>query len=336
MAIRNRRRISLLILIISTLLFFGSFGILSRSSAYNKSDKPKMSDSNLPDKVYLFQTPQDSLMLEDIVLEQYYIYYLYVEIVTPYNCSIKITLWDPGDNQFNIFESVLFNEPEGLNYFEIPFGTALAGDYDIEFDVTTPENVNLYIKMEKGPRCLFDKIPMEEIDDIGLYQITRFSNESSIGHTILFKTDYMYRFYVGRVSPISLMENNEVRLDLSLEDPDGIVYNIYFNTSLAEINDIDRFKFGTAIGGLYSVNITLYCEVEHVNIGYSIIELYQISSGTETNQTEPTNSSTVINRYFEMPIEWTIGILGFAGTISAIIGVVLYKQKNKNVIGSDF
>ena len=70
----------------------------------------------------------------------------------------------------------------------------------------------------------------------------------------------------------------------------------------------------------------------YVNIGYSIISLYQISSGTPTNQTEPTNSSTVVNRYFELPVEWTIGILGFAGTISAIIGVVLYKQKKKNVI----
>ena len=73
-----------------------------------------------------------------------------------------------------------------------------------------------------------------------------------------------------------------------------------------------------------------------MNIGYSIIELYQISSGTETNLIEPTSSSTVLNRYFTMPTEWTIGILGFAGTISAIIGVVLYKQKKKNVISSDF
>ena len=336
MGIKNFKKISLLILPIFLLLFFGSFSIFSRSSPLKINGTPQSSDTDLPDKVYLFQAPQDTLMLEDIILEQYYIYYIYVEIVTPYNCSVKITLWDPGDNQFNIFESVLFNEPEGANYYEIPFGTALTGDYDMAFDVIAPENVNVYIKMEKGPRCLFDKIPIEEIDDIKLYQITRFSNESSINHSILFRTDYMYKFYFGRVSPISLMENNEVRIDLSLRDPEGIVYVIYSNTNLAEIDDVDRFKFGTAIGGLYYVNITIYCNVEHVNIGYSIIELYQISSGTDTNQTEPTNNSTVVNRYFSMPTEWTMGIFGFAGTISAIIGVVLYKQKKKNVIGSDF
>jgi len=243
MGIRGFRKISLLILTISLLLFFGSFSIFSRTSPLKNNDTPQSSDTDLPDKVYLFQSPQDTLMLEDIVLEQYYIYYLYVEIVTPYNCSVKITLWDPDGNQFNIFESELFNEPEGANYYEIPFGTALTGEYDMAFDVITPENVNVYIKMEKGPRCLFDKIPMEEIDDIKLYQITRFSNESSINHSILFRTDYMYKFYFGRVSPISLMENNEVRIDLSLRDPDGIVYNIYSNTSLAEIDDMDRFKF---------------------------------------------------------------------------------------------
>jgi hypothetical protein len=332
MVIRSLRRLLLVLIII---LFLGSFGVLTRSSTH-KNELLQISGLDLPDKVYLFHSPQDILLLEDIILEQYYIYYLYVEIVTPYNCSVKITLWDPEGQQFNIFENALFVEPEGDNYYEIPFGTALGGNYDIAFEVLTPENVNLYIRMEKGPRCLFDKIPMEEVDDIELYQIARFSDTDSITHTLFFNTDFMYKFYVGRVSPITLMEDNEVKLDLSLEDPDGIIYNIYFNTTLAEIDDIDRFKFGTAIGGLYTFNITIYCNVEHVNIGYSIIGLYQISSGTETNQTEPNNNSTVINRYFTMPTEWTIGILGFAGTISAIIGVILYKQKKKNVIGSNF
>lgn len=321
------------------LLFLGSFNMVYRTSLAllnSDSDIPKTNSPDLPDKVYLFQAPQDTLLLEDITLEQYYTYYIWIEIVTPYNCSVKITLWDPDGNQYNLFESVLFNEPEGANYYEIPFGTAKAGNYDLEFDVITPGNVNVYIKMEKGPKCMFDKIPMEEVDDIELYRITRFSDEDSITHKIVFDTDYMYKFYVGRVSPITVMEDNEVRLNLSLEDPDGIMYTIFSNSSLVEIDEMERFKFGTAIGGLYTIIISIYCKVEHVNIGYSIIGLYQISSGTDTNQTEPTNGSTVVNRYFEMPTEWTIGILGFAGTISIIIGVVLYKQKKKNVISSNF
>lgn len=337
MAIKNLKNYLFLALIIFLLLFMGSFCKIDTTPfGVRDNDIPKTSGPDLPDKVFLFQSPQDTLLLEDIVLDQYYTYYIWVEIVTPYNCSVKITLWDSDGSQFNIFESFLFNEPEGANYYEIPFGTALTGEYDIEFEVITPGNVNVYIKMEQGPQCLYDKIPMEEVDDIELYRITRFSDEDSIIHTVLFNTDYMYKFYVGRVSPITIIQDNEVRLDFSLEDPNGIVYNIYSNTSLVEINNVDWFKFGTAIGGLYTFNITIYCNVEHVNIGYSIIELYQISSGTDTNQTEPTNGTTVINRYFEMPTEWTIGILGFAGTISGIIGVVLYKQKKKNVIGSNF
>ncbi len=336
MAIRNHRKVTTLIFFASLILFFGSFNILNRSPLQKNNANPKMSGPDLPDKVYLFQSPQDTLMLNDIVLEQYYVYYLYVEIVTPYNCSIKITLWDPESKQFNIFESGLFVEPEGANYFEIPFGTALAGDYDIKVEVITLGNVNVYIKMEKGPKCLYDKIPMEEVDDIKLYQVTRFSNEMNINHTVLFTTDYMYKFYVGRVSPISVMENNKVRLDFTIKDPEGIIYPIFLNATLVEIDDIARFKFGTAIGGLYTFDITIYSSVGYVNIGYSIIQMYQIGVGPEVNQTEPTNSSTVVNRYFTMPIEWTIGILGFMGTISAIVLVILYKQKNKNVISSDF
>lgn len=335
MAIRKSNKLLLVVFISYFFFFLGSFRIVNRSYPQDNNNTPKISGSDLPNKVYLFQAPQDTLMLGDILLEQYYIYYLYVEIVTPYNCSLKITLWDPQGKQFDIFESSLHVEPEGANYYEIPFGTALAGNYDIVFYAIMPENVNLYIRMEKGPKCMYDKIPMEEVKDIRLYHVTRFSNEYRINHTILFNTDYMYKFYIGRLSPISMMENNEVRLDLSIKDPDGIIYNIFWNTTLAEINDIDRFKFGTAIEGLYSFTVKIYSNVEYVNIGYSIIALYKIGSGTSTNQTDSTNSTTMSNRYFTMSSEWTIGIVGFAGSISAIIGVVIYKQKKKNVIGSE-
>ena len=194
MDIKAYKKLFSSIFIILFLSFLGNYGIVSRSSDLGSNNHPKISDSGLPDKVYLFETPQDILLLEDIALEQHYIYYIYVEIVTPYNCSIKITLWDPDGNEFPIFESILFVYPEGFNYFETPFGTVLSGDYDIEFNSTAPENVNLYIKMEKGPKCLYDKIPMEEVADIKLYQVTRFSN-NSVNHTISFITDYIYKFY---------------------------------------------------------------------------------------------------------------------------------------------
>jgi hypothetical protein len=336
MVIKHFKKLLLIISLTFLFVFLGNFGTYSRPNTQVNRDKLKLNAPTLPDKVYLFQSPQDTLLLKDLVLEQNYIYYIWIEIVTPYNCTAKITLWDPEGNQFNIFESELYVEPIGANYFEIPFGTALNGNYDIEFDVITLENVNLYIKMEKGPKCLLNKLPMEELDYIKLYKITRFSNGGTVNQTILFKTDYMYKFYVGRVSPISLMEDNNIRIDLSIEDPDGVIYTIFYNSTLAGINDIDNFKFGTAIGGLFSVSIKIYCSVENVNIGYSTIELYQISSRTDTNQTEPTTNSTVVNRFFTMPTEWTIGILGFAGTISAIIGVIFYKQKKKNVISSNF
>ncbi|MFW9894836.1 MAG: hypothetical protein ACFFD7_03445, partial [Candidatus Thorarchaeota archaeon] len=146
MGIKNLKRISSIILIIFMFLILGNFYMLGHRPTCNVPDHSLATNgTNLPDKVYLFQSPQDSLMLENIALELFYVYYLRVEIVTPYNCSVAITLWDPNGNRFNIFESELDMEIEGANYYEIPFGTALAGNYDILMNVTTDNNVNIYI-----------------------------------------------------------------------------------------------------------------------------------------------------------------------------------------------
>ncbi|MFW9822403.1 MAG: hypothetical protein ACFFE4_05685 [Candidatus Thorarchaeota archaeon] len=335
MVINNRKKLLLIVSLALLFVSLGNFRAYRRLNAQIQNSILKANAPTLPDKVYLFQSPQDSLLLEDLVLEQYYLYYLLIEIVTPHNCTANITLWDPEGHQFNIFENRLYVEPEGANYFEIPFGTAISGNYDFLFEVITLENMNLHIRMEKGPKCLLNKLPLEELDSVKLYKVTRFSNEGYVNHTIMLNIDYMYKFYVGRVSPISFMEDNEIKIDLSLEDPEGIIYTIFYNTTLAGIDDINWFKFGTAIGGFYNFNITIRCNVENVNIGYSVIDLYQIGSGSETNLTEPTTNSTILNQYFFMPTEWTIGILGFAGTISAIIGVLLYKQKKKPFLNSN-
>ena len=131
MVIRNAKKLFLVAFLTYFFFILGSSSISDRLYAQINNETVKVSSPDLPNKVYLFQAPQDTLMLGDILLEQYYIYYLYIEIVTPYNCSARITLWDPEGKQFNIFESSLFIEPEGANYYEIPFGTALAGNYDI-------------------------------------------------------------------------------------------------------------------------------------------------------------------------------------------------------------
>ncbi|HEC37113.1 hypothetical protein LCGC14_1446260 [marine sediment metagenome] len=221
------------------------------------------------------------------------------------------------------------------SYYESPFGTALTGDYTIKFSVSTLENLNLYIKIEKGPKSLHDKIPMEEHENIILYHVTRFSNGMNQPHNITLKTDYMYKFYIGRVSPVSIVNSSHVDTIYILKDPEGIKFTIFMNETLTIINDVDTFKFGTAIAGTYQVNLIVHGQVQYTNIGYAIIEFRRISELVTPNVTvipdpEPVNNTHFQKNVFSMPAEWSTGILVFFGSFLVVIGVIVVKNRKKN------
>lgn len=321
-----------LILIFS--FFLCSFSIINNANTFENKGNISTSDPVLPDKVYAFVAPSDNLTFEDMPLQKYYKYYIWVEIVIPHNCSLTISLWDPDGMQFDIFENNLFYDPDFGRYYEIPFGTALGGNYTIEFSVVTSENLNIYIRIEQGPKCLFDIIPWEEIGDMVLYKVTRFSNEMSISHNVTFKTDYMYKFYIGRVSAISFKENNEHILDYTIYDPDDLEYKIYYNESLSPINEVDKFMFGTAIEGLYTITLTIYSEVDYSNIAYAIIEHHKISHVVDPNQTdqEPPNNTTLQTNKFSIPKEWTAGILIVGGIIIVGVIIIIVRSRERNFV----
>jgi len=331
MDIRAIKRVSIILIFC---FFLCSFSVVNNSSKFRIRSQLSTSDPELPDKVYAFIAPSDTLTFEDLPLHKYYKYYIWVEIVTPHNCSLTITLWDTEGMQFDIFENDLFYDPDLGRYYEIPFGMALEGNYTIKFSVITSENLNLYIRIEQGPKCLFDIIPWEEIGDMVLYKVTRFSNGMSISHNVTFKTDYMYKFYIGRVSAISFKENNEHRLDYTIYDPDDLEYGIYYNESFSPINEVDKFMFGTAIDGLYSVALTIYSEVEYSNIAYVIIEHHKISHVVDPNQTddEPPTNSTLQTNWLSIPKEWTAGILIVGGIIIVGVIVIIVRNRERNFV----
>lgn len=331
MDIKIVRKVSLILLFCFFLCFFS---VVNNSSKFWVRAQLSTIDPELPDKVYAFVAPSDTLTFEDLPLQKYYKYYIWVEIVTPHNCSLTITLWDPDGMQFDIFENDLFYDPDFGRYYEIPFGTALGGNCTIEFSVVTFENLNMYIRIEQGPKCLFDIIPWEEIGDMVLYKVTRFSNGMTISHNVTFKTDYMYKFYIGRLSAISFKENNEHRLDYTIYDPDDLEYEIYYNESLSPINEVDKFMFGTAIEGFYMITLSIYSEVEYSNIAYAIIEHHKISHVVDPNQTdqEPPNNTTLQTNTFSIPKEWTAGILIVGGIIIVGVIVIIVRNRERNFV----
>ncbi|MFX0167322.1 MAG: hypothetical protein ACFE9V_18515 [Candidatus Hodarchaeota archaeon] len=331
MAIKIVRKV-LLFLIFT--FFLCSFGIFNNADNLTDRDNLSTSDLILPDKVYAFLAPSDTLTFEGVPLQKHYKYYLWVEIVTPHNCTLTITLWDPEGMQFDIFENDLFYDPDLGRYYEIPFGTALEGNYTIEFSVIASENLNLYIRIERGPKCLYDIIPLEEIEDMELYKVTRFSNGMSISHNVTLRTDYLYKFYVGRVSAISFKEDNEHNLDYFIYDPNNLEYKIYLNDSLSPINEVDTFMFGMATEGIYMISITIYNEVYYSNIAYAIIEHHKISHVIDPNQTDqdpPTNTTLETNR-FSIPKEWTAGILIVGGIIIVGVIILIVRSHKRNFV----
>ena len=334
MDIKVVRKASLILLISFFLSTFSIVNTVDSTNIVKSQDNLSTSDAVLPDKVYTFLAPSDMLTFEDVPLQRYYKYYIWAEIVTPHNCSLTITLWDPDGMQFDIFENDLFYDPDHGRYYEIPFGTALEGNYTIEFSVISTENLNLYLRIERGPKCLYDIIPWEEIGDMELYKVTRFSNGMSISHNVTFKTDYMYKFYIGRVSAISFTENNVHRLDYLIYDPEEIEYEIYFNESLSPINEVNKFMFGTATEGLYTITLSIYSEVDYSNIVYAIIEHHKISHVVDPNQTgeEPPTNTTVRTNWFSFPKEWTAGILIVGGIIIVGMIIIIIRSKERNFV----
>lgn len=305
----------------------------------------KSSDLVLTDKVYTFLAPSDSLTFNNY-FEENYMYYISIELVTPHDCSpMRITIMDPDDKQFNIFESDMFYYPEYGRYFEIPFGTVKLGLYNISFYSASTFNFNMHILIEQGPKCLYDKIIQQETEDITFYRVKTFDDGKFNIHDVDLKSDEMYKFYIGRVSAITIIDSNEVRVDYSIEDEEGIEFDIYTNELLADIDGLKSFNFGTASSGTYTIKLTVYIadpDVEYVNLAYAIVDDYTIGDAVDVNNTksdveksnsdDPVMFDELIDNSLILPIEWTIGTLIFVGGLAGVIVVMLVQHRKDNVV----
>ena len=272
--------------------------VLEKENLSNKQILPNSSGENemiLPDKVYTFYAPEHNLTFSNVSLEKYYDHYIFIEIVTPHNCSIKIRVIDPQGKRFDIFEETLNSEDDFEKDYNIPFGTALSGNHTIHFIVNSTDNLNLHIKMEKTAKCLYDKLDNEHIESLVFYAVNRAENETRFSHNIEMKTDVMYQFYIGRVSSIAITLSPLVQINFQLIDPNGTIFKIYNKEELPSVKGVETFSFGTAKNGTYLFNMTVFCEVPFINLGYFIAEDYQISEVIERNTTDPVDDANSTN-----------------------------------------
>lgn len=285
----------------------------------------------LTDKVYNFTVEEPTLIFNDIIFfEKPYYYDIIIGMVTPHSCDMNITLFDPEDDPYEItYESNMIQD----DYRVIPFGTALTGNYTIIFEAILTENLNIHIRIEQGIKCLYDVIPSEEQQKINYYDIRKFKNETTIIFNTTFKSDWYYKFYFQRVSPISIKLSNYVVMDHDIVSSIGIPYRIYRNESLG----ISTYRFGTAVEGLYTINITIYCDVPCVNIVFAVVERYRIADEIDPNDDDPppdvpgNNTNDGIDIF--IPTEWTIAMIVFVGSAVCIPVLIIVYRKKKNPTG---
>lgn len=299
------------------------------------TDAPNASSEELfVDKVFTFLAPSDIQQFDDLYLYEELNYYILVEIVTPHNCEINVTVIDPDSDIYQIFKTEI-NISQGDQWFEIPFGTALSGNYTFIFSVITELNLNLYIKIsfDREDKCLYDIMSPEFIANMELYQVNKFYDGTEVEHNVMLKNDVSYRFYLGRVSAIGGEPiSQEVGAYYDLTDPEGIEFTIYANQTMKSVGEVLHFNFGTAVGGVYTVKIRIYCKVDVVNVAYAIAEDYSISTGINGTEPDPEPINGTIQGYFYVPIEWTLGFVLSAGlVVGALIVIGSVRRKKRSV-----
>jgi len=136
-------------------------------------------------------------------------------------------------------------------------------------------------------------------------------------------------------------------VEYDVTDPEGIEFTIYQNKTVGGVGTMKNFDFGTAVEGIYSVKIQIYCHVDVVNIAYAIAEDYSISTINNGTVPDPDpdpspNNGTDLDPfdnettsgYFYVPPEWTLTFGISAGglvSILVIFGVLKRKEDSASL-----
>ena len=289
----------------------------------------KSSGDVLIDKVYSISIDNPCLNFTNLSFQAEFNYYLFLQIVSPHECTVRVILNDPEEDSFDLFCKFM-KQSDGIS--EIPFGTSLAGKHAISILLDTSYNLNIYVRIEKGSKCLHDVLSSKQLTNVIQYDVIKFQDSSIQIDYAYLETDSVYKIFFGRVSPISIEYDNNVTYAYSLFDAEGIEYCINWkNESLEGIGLVTVHDFGTASAGIYITNLTINCNVEFVNVAYAIVYDHVIGDGTVENNTNPEDDNTR-NEIILIPEEWMIGTTIFIGATLAILIVMLVNNRKKNSV----
>ncbi len=267
-----------------TVLLLVSHSILLVINGVAQDTGSEVNDQCLPDKIYAFPRGENTLYLNDLWLEEKFVYYLHIESVTEHVCTLDVTLTYPDGNPNHVF-SARMGWGDGLyKSYDIPMGMHYTGNYSFRFDVDAEESLNLLIKLEKRHMCLENIVP-NVASEAPLYKVMRFQDKMEVRQSARLKSDTMYRVYLQRVTPVADPELSDVMVDFYFESPDNISYRIFNDHVAPFYTQALLCHFGTATEGLYRVRVKVVSKVEFINVAYAIVEYGPISSMCVANNT---------------------------------------------------
>ena len=277
------------------------------STISNSTNLSTSSEEIIWDSIYTVFSPYDQLFLQDFLFQEDWMYCFYLEVVTPHQCEINMTLTDPEGYHYNVFQGVVDQQQK-----EIFFGVVNEGGYNISLEVITEFTLNLHFKIEKQASLmdLFD-----QDNEMLTFQGFRFSQNEPLRETpILLDPNNSYSFTLALITPLI---NILPVFNSTIEDPIGNHFIIYRDQALNVI--FLNFNFQTINHGIHKLQV-LFDTLETC-LNLIVVVMLDNSYPPTTNNPPPQNTL-----YIPLEIQAvSTGILIFA-----ILLTILMKKSSSN------
>jgi len=258
------------------------------------------------DSTHMVFSPNDQVFLQDLFFEEDWMYVFYLEVVTPHQCEVNMTVTDPEGYQYKIFQGTIDQQQK-----EIQFGMVIEGAYNITLDVSTEFTLNLHLRIERTVSFmdLFD-----QDNDILAFNSFRFSENEPLREVpILLEPNSSYVFTIALVSPLI---NILPILNTFIDDPAENEFIIYQDQALNEF--YLAFQFQTINYGVHKLQVL----IDIVETSLNLIVVVMLDNSDPPINNEPPPRSTLY-----MPLE--VQVISIGIFIFAILLALLMKKSSR-------
>ena len=259
------------------------------------------------DSTHTVFSPNDQVFLQDLFFEEDWMYDFHLEVVTPHQCEVNITVTDPEGYQYIIFQGTIDQQQK-----EIQFGMVIEGAYNITLEVSTEFTLNLHLRIERTVSFidLFD-----QDNDILAFNSFRFSeNEPLREIPLLLDPNSSYTFIVALVSPLI---NILTVLNTFIDDPVDNHFIIFQDQALN--GNYLTFSFQTINYGIHKLQVL----IDIVETSLNLIVVLMLDNPDPPINNDPTPQNTLY-----IPLEIQVVSMGIF--IFAILLAFLMKKSSRN------